>query len=391
LHNSTIIAIFWACTFIIIYTYIGYGFLIFLLNKIKPKAEFKIQEELPGITIVVPCFNEESIIEEKIRNTFELTYPKDKIQYIFISDGSTDSTSAYIKKHLEILLLHKEERNGKSAAENRAMEYVEKEIVLFCDANAMFNKDALLHVAKYFKSKKVGGVSGEKRLLLNANDGVIESEGLYWKYESFLKQQDSDLYTVVGAAGELFAMRSALYEHMPNDTINDDLTQSLSVNLKGYRVLYTSDAYAYERPSDNVKEEKKRKIRMVAGAWQTMVRMPEIFNIIKHPLLAFQFISHRALRWTLCPIALVLVFISNILIVLNHTYVDIYGLTICIQLVFYGFALLGYIFRNSTFNLKLFNFSYYFIFMNYCAYLGFIRFIKGGQSVKWDRSVRKTQ
>lgn len=359
-----------------------------MLNQFKKKASSST--EFPSITVIVPCFNEALVIEEKINNCFELIYPKNKLHFIFITDGSTDETANLISKYPEIHLMHQSERNGKAAAENRAISQVTTEISLFCDANALFNKEALTEIVKHFNDPQVGGVSGEKRLHVSINDGAIEGEGIYWKYESFLKEQDAKFYSIVGAAGEIFAIRTLLYQPMPDDTINDDLTQSLLINLKGYRIGYANSAYAFERPSENVLEERKRKIRMIAGAWQSMVRLPQTFNVFKNFKLSFQFISHRVMRWTLCPLALLLAFVSNIFLVIQQPTPILLQILAILQIIFYIMAGLGFWFRNSKFKLRLFYFCYYFTFMHYCAVLGFLRFIQGKQKASWERSQRKS-
>jgi len=355
-----------------------YIVVIYLLANFNNKKN--LNSDKPSITIVVPCYNEKDYIAEKVKNTRELNYPNKKI--IFITDGSDDGSDELLKQFTDIIVLHQPERAGKSMAENRAIGFVDTEITVFTDANSTLNPDALLYIAQHFADEKVAGVSGEKKILYNEADGANSaSEGLYWKYESLIKKYDSNFYTVVGAAGELFAVRTKLYTQMPPDSINDDLTQSVMLNLQGFKIAYEPRAYAAETASANVQEELKRKIRMCAGAWQVMARYNSLFNFFKHPKLTFQFISHRVLRWTLCPLALITLFVSNIILYDHNIY---YQTFLYLQIAFYIIAILGYYINK----VKLLYIPFYFVFMHWAAVLGFFRFLKGKQSVNWERVKR---
>lgn len=343
----------------------------------------------PPVTLIVAAYNEADFIEEKIQNTFSLHYPAGKLSVIFITDGSTDNTPHIIEKYPAIQLLHRPERSGKIAAMHRAMGFVQTPIVIYSDANTLLNKDSIKNIVKHYANEKVGGVAGEKKIMQTENAELSgASEGLYWKYESFLKQLDSDLYTVVGAAGELFSIRTELYEYPGDNVLLDDFLISLRICAKGYRVLYEKQAYAMETASANLKEEKKRKVRISAGAFQSMLMLKGLLNFFKHPILTFQYVSHRVLRWTLCPLLLPVLFISNLLL-LNTPPANVYQLFFAAQLAFYGAALAGWLFSLKGIKVKILYFPYYFFFINLSLYLGFIRFIKGNQSVLWDKAVRK--
>lgn len=370
--------LFFCSLLVLFYTYFIYIVVIYLLANFNNKKH--LNSDNPSITIVVPCYNEKDYIAEKVKNTRELNYPKKKI--IFITDGSDDGSDELLKQFTDIILLHQPKRAGKSMAENRAIGFVDAEITVFTDANSTLNPDALLYIAQHFADEKVAGVSGEKKILYNEADGANSaSEGFYWKYESLIKKYDSDFYTVVGAAGELFAVRTKLYTQMPPDSINDDLTQSVMLNLQGFKIAYEPRAYAAETASANVQEELKRKIRMCAGAWQVMARYNSLFNFFKHPKLTFQFISHRVLRWTLCPLALITLFVSNIILYNHNIY---YQTFLYLQIAFYIIAIIGYYINK----VKLLYIPFYFVFMHWAAILGFFRFIKGKQSVNWERVKR---
>ena len=386
--------IFFVGLFIIFYSYLGYGLLIWVMLKVRrlfrrtqPDADEK--SELPAVTIVVAAFNEESYIIEKIENTLSLDYPSDKLSVIFITDGSTDNTYYLAKKYKEILVLHEHERKGKIAAIHRAMSFVSTPIVVFSDANTLLNTESIKNIARHYSNKNIGGVAGEKRILTSENEKVAGSgEGLYWKYESFLKKLDSEFYTVVGAAGELFSIRTNLYEYVGRNILLDDFIISLKICKRGYRIAYEPDAYALEAPSDSLQEEQKRKIRISAGAFQSIVLLKDLLNIFRYPLLSFQYISHRLLRWTLCPIFLPLIFVANILIEITHPS-TLFTLSLVAQGAFYFSSIVAWYYSKSNVKIKVLYVAYYFVFINLSLYLGFYRYIKGTQSVLWDKAIRK--
>lgn len=383
--------IFWLSLFIIAYSYVGYGILLYVLVKVKkllrkiPKTSHPTYE--PEVSLVVAAYNEEEFIHIKIKNTLELDYPREKLQVIFITDGSSDATPQIIRDS-PFELLHQPERRGKVAAMNRAIGYVKAPIVVFCDANTLLNKECIRELVKHYTEPKVGAVAGEKKVLAGADAQAAGAEGIYWKYESFLKRLDSEFYTVVGAAGELFSVRTHLFERAKEDTIIEDFVQSLKVCLKGYVVRYEPKAYATESASLSMREEQKRKVRICAGAFQAMSMLRELFNVFKYPVLSFQFISHRILRWTLCPVCLVLLLISNIGIVTGGAE-RIYTVLLGLQGLFYVLAIVGWLYANRNVKLKLLYIPYYFLFMNISVFMGFARFIQKRQTVLWEKAARQ--
>ena len=261
--------------------------------KGKPVSPAINEEELPFCTLVVAAYNEETLIEEKIINCLKLKYPAGKYKILFITDGSTDKTPDIIGRYPQVQLLHQAGRTGKIAAVHRAMDHVTTEIAVFTDANTFLNTDALINICRHYEDQTVGAIAGEKRVQIDENaDASAAGEGFYWKYESALKKWDSELYSVVGAAGELFSVRRSLYEDVPADTVLDDFMISMLIAAKGYRIVYEPEAYALETASENVTEELKRKIRIAAGGIQSILRLKNLFNPFRYPVLSFQYVSH---------------------------------------------------------------------------------------------------
>ena len=274
---------------------------------------------------------------------------------------------------------------------NRGMQFVTTPIVVFCDANTMLGNESIRRIVKLFSDPKVGCVSGEKRIFSKEKDSAAGAgEGIYWKYESTLKKWDAELYSVVGAAGELFAIRTELYQEVERDTLLDDFIISLRVAQQGYTIQYDPEAYAIESASANVKEELKRKIRISAGGIQSVIRLRSLLNIFKYGVLSFQYISHRVLRWTLAPLSLLLMLIAGFILAIHEGILTLgfYSILFWLQILFYLSALLGWYLENKAIRIKLLFVPYYFFIMNLCVFLGLIRYIKGSQSVNWERAKR---
>lgn len=383
--------LFWILVFIVFYAYLGYGLLLFLLVRLKrlitPSKKFVDEPPYePTVTLVVPAYNEEDFILKKVENCLQLDYPKEKFEIIFITDGSTDRTKELLEQDGRVKVLHEDRRAGKSAAENRAMKFVKSEIVVFCDANTLLNKEAIRELVKHYRDPKVGAVSGEKRIMTSEAEGASAAgEGLYWKYESALKKMDSEMLTIVGAAGELISFRTSLVQDLEEDTILDDFMQSMRIALKGYRVIYEPNAYAMETASADVKEELKRKVRICAGGWQSMSRLLSAFNFFKHPLLTFLYTSHRVLRWSIAAFSLPFIFLLNIFLLEEGW---LYQVLFAGQVLFYLMALVGWYLQSKKIKVKILFVPYYFTMMNYAVFAGFIRWLKGSQKATWERARR---
>lgn len=387
---SVVAAFFWLGIFIIFYAYLGYGMLIFLLLKIRKLLSLKHpvpnENYLPGVSLIIPAYNSESYIQEKIENTLKLDYPSDLLEIIFVTDGSSDNTPQIVERYPAFKLLHQHLRQGKVMAMHRAIQETKHEILIFCDDNTFLNSSAIKEIVKHYSIENVGGVAGEKKIF-KSSDISGQGEGVYWKYESFLKQLDSDFFTVVGAAGELFSIRKSLYEAVPSDVLLDDFYISLKICQKGYRVIYEPNAYAEEYPSTDLKEEEKRKVRISAGGFQSIFLLKEILNVFKYPILSFQYISHRVLRWLIAPFLLPIIFICNVFLAMNEGNL-LYQWVFLGQIFFYTLALVGLI--QSKFNKKsaLTYIAYYFVFMNISLYKGLVSYMKKRQTVLWDKAAR---
>ena len=383
-------SLFWIGLFIIFYTYVGYGLVIFILSKVKGQSRpfgDVSDDALPEVTVLIAAYNEEQCIGDKITNTLNLDYPKDKLSVFLVTDGSTDNTPQIVKKFHAVKLFHDFQRKGKIHAVNRVIKHVKTPIVVFSDANTLLNREALRNLVRHYQDPSVGGVAGEKRIYKSAEDNASGSgEGFYWKYESFLKRKDAEVYSIVGAAGELFSIRTALYEEPGENTIIEDFVMSLRICARGYRFMYEPDAYALETASAAIGEEWKRKVRICAGGFQAMTKLKSLLNPFKYGILSFQYISHRVLRWTLAPLFLPIVFLTNLWLALSGS--PFYIALLVGQVLFYLVASAGYALRDKKIRLKGFFVPYYFAVMNLAVYAGLNRYLQGKQSVIWEKAER---
>lgn len=383
----TLQCLFWVSFALAFYTYVGYGLVAWLLAKavrlLKEPRELQVFE--PEVTLVVPAYNEADILPAKVENSFALDYPKEKLNIMFITDGSTDSSAEVLGQYPTVQHLHSPFRGGKSMAENRAMEFVQTPFVVFTDCNSYLNKEAIRELVKHYQDPAVGAVSGEKKVMTQ-DSASGAGEGLYWKYESFLKHCDSQIYSLMGAAGELVSFRSRLFQPLEKDTILDDFIQSLRVVEQGYRVIYEPRAYAMEDPSASLAEEMKRKIRICAGGWQSMVRLRSLLNPFRQPLVTFLYVSHRVLRWSITPVALALLLVLGLALALTSG--GIYTLLFAGQVLFYLLAYLGWQAEAKGRTIRPLLVPLYFTMMNVAVFAGFRRYLRNAQPAAWEKANR---
>ena len=402
---TTIKVFFWICLVLCIYTYAGYGVILYLMVCLKrwlkgksQTPELPVDENLPEVTLLICAFNEQEVIEEKMKNTNNLDYPSDKLHIMWVTDGSTDNTNEYLKAYPNVQIVYSPERRGKTAALNHGISEVKTPLTVLTDANTMINREAIREIVRCFMDPQVGCVAGEKRVMARTEgDVAAEGEGLYWKYESTLKRWDSELYSAMGAAGELNAIRTNLYQPMPEEALLDDFVMSMRMVDEGYKIAYTSEAYALEYGSANLEEEGKRKRRIAAGGlqsswWLRSMLLPFTTQQGKRQgwsrwLVAFQLLSHRVLRWTITPIAMMALIPLNVALVMMKAG-TVYTVVWILQLLFYLAAFGGYMLEQRGKKNRFLYVPYYFLFMNINVFRGmhYLRTHQGGGA--WEKAKR---
>ena len=389
---TTVAILFWAGVFLVFYTYLGYGILLWLLVKIReavhPARRYAFPADPPEVTLLIAAYNEQEVVAEKMANCRALDYPAGKLRVTWITDGSTDRTVELLAAYPEVTVLHDPRRGGKTAALNRALGIIRTPLVVFTDANTMLNPEAVTEIVRCFEDPAVGCVAGEKRVAGTGDTGAAATEGIYWKYESTLKALDSRLYSAVGAAGELFAVRRELFEPMEPDTLLDDFILSLRIAMKGYTIAYCTNAYAIESGSADMGEEEKRKVRIAAGGLQSIWRLRPLLNPFRYGILSFQYTSHRVLRWSVTPFLLFALLPLNIVVLLLGESPLFYGTLLGLQILFYGMGYWGYYLSTRQIKNKVLFIPYYFLFMNVNVLkgIGYLKRKKG--SGAWEKAKR---
>ena len=406
MNNSLWIEIiFWTALFIVFYTYLGYGIVRCLLVKLKELFVKPVRRvlpaadrDLPEVTLFITAFNEADIVDEKMANSLELDYPEEKLHIVWVTDGSDDGTNERLRTRWEgkATVFFQPERQGKTAAMNRGMKLVDTPIVVFTDANTMVNRQAVREIVLAFEDPRVGCVAGEKRIAVQAKDNAASGgEGIYWRYESTLKALDARLYSAVGAAGELFAVRRELFAEMERDTLLDDFVLSLRIAMQGYITAYCTEAYAIESGSADMREEEKRKVRIAAGGLQSIWRLRPLLNPFRYGILSFQYVSHRVLRWSVTPFLLFLLLPLNALLLLMKGLAGdsctLYGVLLVLQILFYVLGLWGYYLSTKQIKNKLLFIPYYFLFMNVNVLKGIGYLKKKRGTGVWEKAKRSSE
>jgi len=387
--------IFWICVFLVFYTYIGYGMLLWVIVQVKCFVRGKAvqpvlpaDEELPHVTFMVCAYNEQDVVDIKMENTHQFDYPHDKLHIMWVTDGSTDATNDRLSAYPDVEVVFSPERKGKTAAMNHGVSMVKTDFLIMTDANTMVNHEAIREIVRCFQDPQVACVAGEKRVMArHEGQTAAEGEGLYWKYESTLKRLDYELYSAMGAAGELIAIRTSFYKTMPENALLDDFVLSMRMVDNGYRIAYSAQAYAMEYGSADLGEESKRKRRIAAGGLQSTWWLRKMMNPLRNPVVAFQFVSHRVLRWTITPFALFALIPINVVLVMMKAGL-VYNVIWVMQLIFYLAAFAAWILERQGRKNKLLYVPYYFLFMNLNVFRG-IKYLWSHQSSgAWEKAKR---
>jgi cellulose synthase/poly-beta-1,6-N-acetylglucosamine synthase-like glycosyltransferase len=366
--------IFWISLATPVYAYVGYPLVLLALRLVLRRRVSK-QPILPFISLLIPAYNEASVIERKIDNSLALDYPPDRLEIVIASDGSRDAT-ADIARHLVdgtlVRLLAFPENRGKMATLNASVPQLRGEVVVFSDATAMLEPDSVRLLMESFADPAVGAVSGHYKVASAAGVSIGTSEDLYWRYESFLKAQESQLASTVGGHGHLHAIRKELYSYPPSGTINDDYVIPLSVLAKGYRAVYEPKAVVYEEAREMAGFG--RRIRIMAGNIQQMRHVRSLLSPFR-ALPLFFLLSHKASR-LVAPFALLTALVANAFLLSAPLYAGLF----CGQAIFYLLATLGIPFTLRPRTLML---PFYFSMINAAAFFGFYHALTNRRSMAW--------
>ena len=385
--------LFWLSLFFIIYTYIGYPVLIALIAKLMPFQNRVSGASDPFVTLLITAYNEEAVIEKKIENSLSLDYPSDRLQIIVAADGSSDRTAEIVGKFHDrgVELTHTSLRNGKLAAINRAIAQARGDIVVFSDANNMYDSQAIRKLITPFADSTVGASTGAKLIIQDGSD-LSGAEGIYWKYESWIKTNETVLGTCTSSVGEILAIRRELYEPPPSHIINDDYYIVLDLIKRGFRIFYVAEARSFEYISATARDEMVRRTRMNTGKYQAIFMSYGLLPF-NRPVLLWQIISHKYFRAFL-PFGFIGALLTNIFLVLipQDTSNSLLGMSalyawalLSIQLFFYLLAALGNLVKLPGLLGKLIYLPTYLVNSNIAILRGFYGFISGKQTNIWER------
>ncbi|MBS2032097.1 MAG: glycosyltransferase family 2 protein [Deltaproteobacteria bacterium] len=387
--------VFWVSVFLLLHTYVLYPLALVLLDALEQaRANLRfigggadrrgLARAPPGlkVTLVVAAYNEESCIDEKLRNSLQLAWPAADLEVLVGSDGSTDGTDAKVEAvHDPRVRLSAAPRGGKVAVLNRCIPLAKGEVVVLTDANTMLDPAALEKLARHFRDPDVGAVCGRLRLY-NPTLKAYE-ESAYWTYESFIKFYEGKHGAVLGANGGLYAIRRSLFQALPPDTVVDDFVIPMRILQSGFRVLYDPEAVAYEETTEDYVKEASRRARIAAGNFQSLRLLGRLL-MPRAGFASFAFWSHKLLRWT-APLWLALALLTN-LTLLGHRWGK---LALAMQLGFYALAVAGrqkWVKRGAL--RRVASVAYYFTSMNLALAVGFGRFVAQSQAATWDRTER---
>jgi len=372
--------IFWFSIFIILYCYLGYPLILIILGFFL-KKEVKRAENTPFISLLIPVYNEEKIIQKKIENSLNLDYPKEKLEIVVASE-SNDRTNEIVKQYEErgVKLIEFAGREGKPYTIYKTIPQCRGEIIVLTDANAIFEKHALKKLARNFADPYIGCVSGELKYINPQKTAVGESERIYWKYEILLKRLESKIHSVLGANGSIYAIRKKLYSPLSKYR-SDDFDLPIRILQQKYGVVWEPEAVSEEEVYPETIKEFKRKVVIVGwhfrGAFILLKDSIKKFQF----LLIFQLISHKILRWFV-SFFLILIFFSNFFLLDNIFYLILF----ISQIIFYFLAITGYWQekRNKKIN-QIVNLAYYFCMVNFAALIGVIKGLFGLQKTTWEK------
>ncbi len=382
MNVSTEHVLFWVSVLLVGYTYLGYPALMGAWAALRSRRPRSLGGK-PMVSVVIVAHNEAMRIAGRLENLLALDYPRDRLEVLLASDGSTDGTPerarAYVQAGVRVISF--ETRRGKSAVLNDLVGKARGEIVVLADARQRFETGALRALVGPFANPQVGAVSGELILTENAEGTAVgEGVGFYWRYEKFIRRSESRVDSAVGATGAIYAIRRDLFEPIAEDTILDDVLIPMRIARRGYRVLFEPRARASDRAAATAGEEFRRKVRTIAGNFQLFARERWLLNPFRNRLW-LQTVSHKGLR-LLSPLVLIAAFCANLLL----ADAPFYRWTLVGQIIFYGAALGGYARRDARRKIPLLSVPYVLCLLSWATVVAFLRFLTGRQRVTWEKA-----
>ena len=379
------VSIFWLSVAVVVYTYVGYPIFIAILARIRGRRSRETTAAfLPFVTLIIPAHNEERWIRHKIENTLELDYPRDLLQIVIASDGSSDRTvdiaREFESRNVAVAVF--EERHGKQEMLNLLVPKSVGDIVVMTDTNVLLRPDSVRLLVRSFADREVGCVTGRRLCIEQKGVPQGTGENLYWRYESWIKQNESCLHSCLGAHGQLFAVRRSVFP--PVKKVGEDFYIPMKlVASTGLRVIYEPEAIAYTPAAANLAIEFERKTRAHVSFLLTLSLLPVLMFPFKTPVW-WQYVSHHVLRMIVPP-ALIAMFVSLATLARSGRF---YFALFVAQVIFYALAAIGFALARRDIRIKLFYVPFYFTFANAAVALALLRWPRRKYDYAWKRTER---
>ncbi len=370
---------------VLLYVYVGYPLLVYAVSRLRPKT-VKRGKYAPKVTILITAYNEEKIIREKLKNTFEVNYPPEKIEILVASDGSTDRTDAIVKSFhpQKVKLFRQEGRKGKTYTQNKAVEQATGEIILFSDATTMYRQNVLREMLPNFADETVGCVAGKLIYIDNSKSNVGKGAKSYWNYETFLKEAESNACSLIGASGCLYAVRKSAYQPMYPEACSDFLICTV-VYRQGLRSVYEPNAVCTEETNKKTDKEMRMRVRVISQTFTDLWRNREMLNPFRNGFYAVELFSHKVLRYAV-PLFLILILFSSLIAAFQSLF---FAAIYALQILFYLTAFIGWLLEKRNAKIGVFAIPLYFVLANLASVLAFFKFLQGENYARWE-PIRET-
>lgn len=371
---------FWTSVTALIYVYIGYPLFVYLVSRLRP-LEIKKSSIEPTVTVLITAYNEEKAIRAKLENTLRIDYPKEKLDILVASDGSTDKTDEIVREFSDrrVKLFRQEGRVGKTFTQNKAVEQATGEIILFSDATTVYEKDVLKQMLPNFGDETIGCVAGRLIYVDDSRSNIGKGAKSYWNYETFLKQSESRACSLIGASGCLYAIRRSAYKPMYPEACSDFLIATV-VYQQGLRTVFEPAAFCTEETNRHSDKEMKMRVRVIGQTFTDLWRNRRMMNPFRSGFFAVQLISHKLLRYTI-PLFLFFIFISSAFLAVHS---QLYLAGLLVQVVFYASAFIGWLLERSEKKVGIFAIPLYFVLTSLASLVGFYKFLSGEKYVSWE-------
>ena len=372
--------IFWVGVAALAYTYVGYPLLLLILSRIRGHKVLTASCT-PSITIIITAYNEERDLAAKLNNTLELDYPKDKLEIIVASDCSSDATDSIATSYADrgVRLHRQTQRLGKTAAQNAAVELATGEVILFSDATTLYRPDVLKTMVRNFADPSIGCVAGQLIYVDPSNSGVGHGAVSYWSYEVFLKQHESQVRSLIGVSGCLYAVRRSAYVPLYHEACSDFIIATKMVE-QGLRAVYEPAAICEEQTNRRADKEFAMRVRVITQTYNDLWRHRHMMNPLRGGIYAVELVSHKVMRY-MVPVFLLLILVSSIFLATSSTF---FFAILLAQLVCYVFALGGYLLERLGVRAKLLALPHYFLLANLAATVAFYKFLRGERYARWE-------